>query len=345
MKSICIMFGGPSAEYEASIDSTREFLTHVRREGRQFQLVGVTRTGDAYLYKGPEDAIWNGSWESEEKHELYARVSRKGVLYWKDDEGAVHELRPDACLPLIPGAYGEDGTVQGLLGALGIPAIGCSVSSSAVGFDKDLSHKIAFAAGVSAPRSVVCYPDIDDEGDILTRVEELGFPVYVKPARGGSSIGISKVESLDALAEAIQLARRYDEKVLIEENIVGVEVGLAVIGKKRLVTGEVDQVNTVNHFFSYEDKYVDTGESPIDDSVDYDAETVERIKQAALTVYRAIGCEGFVRVDLFLDQEGNIFFNEINTVPWLPAHGRYSKMLLRAGYSMEDIMEQILTAE
>ena len=344
METIGIIFGGPTSEYEVSLENVGEFLENVERADRAFEFIGISREGTAYYYRGPERAIWEDTWMQEEKHELFARVSQEGRLFWRDDDGAEHELHVDACLSLIMGAYGEDGILQGLLQALGLPLIGCSVAASAVGFDKDLSHKVAWAAGVRVPSCVVCHPAFDDMDAVRAQVDVLGYPVYVKPARGGSSLGITKVERPEDLAGAIKCAMHYDEKVLVEENIVGVEVGLSVIGNRNLVCGKTDQVNTVNHFFSYEDKYLDTGESPIMDTVDYDDETAERIRDAALTVYRALGCTGFARVDLFLDEQGNVIFNEINTVPWLPAHGRFSKMLLRAGYSMHDIMELILTA-
>ena len=168
----------------------------------------------------------------------------------------------------------------------------------------------------------------------------MGYPVYVKPARGGSSIGVAKANDRNAFVDAVKQAFEYDDKVVVEENIVGNEVGLAIIGKDDLITGKVDKLGTLDDFFSYDDKYVVHESRIVENDIPLDVQ--QRIADAAIKVYNALECDGFARVDLFLTPDHKIYFNEINTIPWIPEHGRFAQMLLKNGFTMKGIVEAIL---
>lgn len=338
-ETIGIMFGGPSSEYKVALDTVDCVLKLIDRSRYDIVLVGVNRSGKAYVYLGDEACILDDTWEDQETYPAFFSIDPQDTCVYYAQNGSLTSLHVDRFFPIMHGAFGEDGTAQGLLKAAGFPIVGCGITPSALGMDKDLAHKVARAAGISVARSIVVR-NTDSDSDILRSARQLEYPVYVKPARGGSSIGITKVVSEDGLIDAVALARSYDEKVVIEENIDGIEVGLAIIGKDRLITGEVDSLATRNDFFSYEDKYLSSVSKIAQDKLPDAAR--ERIANVAVNVYRALECDGFARVDLFLTEDGTVYFNEINTIPWIPEHGRFAQMLIKKGLSMPQIVQAIL---
>ena len=209
--------------------------------------------------------------------------------------------------------------------------------------DKDRAHKLAGLAGVRIPRALV--PEGRTCADLLSEARafarETGYPLYVKPVKAGSSYGVTKVTDESRLADAVSLALRYDDQVILEENIEGFEVGCAVLGKDRLITGEVDEIELAGGFFDFTEKYT-LKTSAIHVPARIPAEKATEIKEAAKRIYRALGCSGFARVDLFLTPEGQIVFNEVNTIPGFTEHSRYPGMMKAAGYSFREILTRII---
>jgi D-alanine---D-serine ligase len=250
----------------------------------------------------------------------------------------------DLALPVLHGKNGEDGTVQGLIELSGVLLVGCDTLCSALCMDKDRAHKLAALAGVNVPKAVVFQkPEKMDEqeADWLAAAARIGYPLFVKPVRAGSSFGVTKVMEESALAAAVRDAYRHDREVILEEAIEGFEVGCAVMGDRELTVGEVDEIELSHGFFDYTEKYT-LKTSRIYVPARIRPETAERIKETAQVIYRALGCSGFARVDMFLTPEERIVFNEVNTIPGFTSHSRFPSMMKAAGISFEEVVNCLL---
>jgi D-alanine--(R)-lactate ligase len=259
-----------------------------------------------------------------------------------------HEARPlriDAVFPVLHGTTGEDGAVQGLLELAGIPYVGCDIASSAMCMDKSLAYVVVRATGIATPEFRV----LDATAPAASvALEGLDYPVFVKPARSGSSFGVSRVESSDDLDVAVAAASRYDDKVVVEEAVVGTEVGCAVLGRGAdLTVGEVDQITLRHGFFRIHqeaapeqgsENAIVTVPAAVPDA------TRARIQQTAQRIYRALGCGGLARVDMFLRDDGRIVLNEVNTLPGFTAYSRYPRMMAAAGLGLTEVIDRCLAA-
>lgn len=249
----------------------------------------------------------------------------------------------DAVFPVLHGRNGEDGTVQGLFELAGAPLIGCGTLSSALCMDKDRAHRLAALAGVEVPKSFAFGRDAAFD-EILKRAGELGWHLFVKPVRAGSSFGISRVKEPQALPDAVREAFRYDSEILLEEAVPGFEVGCAVLGNQTLITGAVDEIELARGFFDYTEKYT-LKTSAIHCPARIPEETAGRIQEAARKIYRALGCRDFARVDMFLTPEGRIVFNEVNTIPGFTSHSRYPSMMKAAGIGFSELLTRMIELE
>jgi D-alanine--(R)-lactate ligase len=256
------------------------------------------------------------------------------------EEGRYEAIRLDVVLPVLHGKLGEDGAIQGLLELSGLPYVGCDVQSSALCMDKALEYLVARTAGVATPvfRTLSADEDID--------ADRLAYPVFVKPARSGSSFGVSKVDRGQDLSSAIATARRYDSKVLIEEAVVGREVGCAMVGNASAVmAGEPDRVSLSHGFFRiHQEEQPELGSENATFVVpaDISAEARTRVLETARVLYRALGCRGLARVDLFLKDDGTVVLNEVNTLPGMTSYSRYPRMMAAAGLSMADVIDRLV---
>ncbi len=254
--------------------------------------------------------------------------------------GSVERMEIDAVFPVLHGRNGEDGTVQGLFELAGIPVAGCGVLSSALCMDKDRAHRLVSEAGVRVPDSYVCGRDTDLK-IIFQQAEKIGYPLFVKPVKAGSSYGITKVSGEGGLQRAVELAFAYDEKMIMEECISGFEVGCAVLGTEKLTVGEVDEIELAEGFFDFTEKYT-LKTSAIHVPARIPEDDAERIRETAKVIYRALDCRHFARVDMFFTKEGEIVFNEVNTIPGFTAHSRFPNMMKAAGVSFEEIISAVL---
>ena len=240
---------------------------------------------------------------------------------------------------MLHGKNGEDGTVQGVFELAGIPLVGCGVLASALCMDKDRAHKLAAVAGVSVPNSYVL--GRGEAGEAASRAERLGYPIFVKPVKAGSSYGVTKVTERGQLTAAVELAFSHDDAVLLEECISGFEVGCAILGNDELTVGRVDEIELSQGFFDYTEKYT-LKTSKIHMPARIDEITEQRIQKVAKTIYRALGCSVFARVDLFLTPDQKIVFNEVNTIPGFTSHSRYPNMMKRIGLSFPEMLAKLL---
>lgn len=342
-KRIAVLFGGASSEYEVSLQSAYAVMTHIDKEKYEILPIGIAKNGTWYLYRGELADIPGDNWLVE-NHCVSVVVSPDknlhGILLLK--ENGVEEVSLDGAMPILHGKNGEDGTVQGVLELADIPVIGCNTMSSAICMDKETAHRLAGACGVKIPVSyTITEADKQDSGKIEAYGETLGYPLFVKPLRAGSSFGITKVSKKEELQEAVEHAFAYDANVILEEMIEGFEVGCAVLGIDELTVGAVDEIELSEGFFDFTEKYT-LKSSKIHVPARITEQKAKEIKDAAVRIYRGLGCSYFARVDMFLTPEGEIYFNEVNTIPGFTSHSRYPNMMKEIGISFEEILARLL---
>ena len=336
-KRIAILFGGCSPEYGVSLQSACSVITHLDREKYEPVLIGISNAGDWFQYVGEIEKIPADTWCNEEDCiPVVVSPNRTvhGIVTIKN--GKIRETHIDAVFPVLHGKNGEDGTVQGMFELAGIPVVGCGVLSSALCMDKDRAHKLVQAAGISVPQSFVLQSGGDAE-TAIRQAERIGYPLFVKPVRAGSSYGITKVTGRNQLPEALKLAFSYDSTVIVEECISGFEVGCAVLENDGFVVGEVDEIELEKGFFDFTEKYT-LKTSSIHVPARISAEKAGEIKETAKLIFKTLDCRGFARVDMFLDDTGRIVFNEVNTIPGFTTHSRFPNMMKAAGISLEQVI-------
>lgn len=341
-KRIAVLFGGCSAEYEVSLRSAYYIITNVDPGEYKTVLIGITRDGRWYRYYGDVTNIPEDTWHMDREHLIPVIVSQnrneRKIIELKD--GALEESRIDIAFPVLHGKNGEDGKVQGLLELAGIPLVGCGTLASAICMDKDRAHKLVAAVGIKVPSSAV-FDSLHTGQEILAQVKHLSCPLFVKPVRSGSSLGITKVYKKNELPYAVKKAFEYDNRVIIEEKIDGFEVGCAVLGNHELFIGEVDEVELGGVILDYAEKY-SMKNAKVHIPARLNAQTAARIKDTAAVIYRALGCSGFARVDMFLTPDKEIVFNEVNTIPGFTPYSRYPNMMKGSGLQFADIVDRLI---
>ncbi len=331
-----ILFGGASEEHPISVKSAREIAAHLDAEKYEPFYIGITKDGAWRLCDGP-DADWENG--HHRPAVLSPDSSVHGLLVL--EHGRYETIGLDVVLPVLHGKLGEDGAMQGLLELSGIPYVGCDVQSSALCMDKSLAYTVVRSAGIATPNFWIV------TGNELIDPDRLSYPVFVKPARSGSSFGVSKVSGPEDLLGAVEVARQYDSKVLIEEAVVGSEVGCAILGNDLdLIAGEVDHIALSHGFFRIHQE--STPESGSDNSTpivpaDIPAQSRALVQETAKAVYRALGCGGLARVDLFLLEDGRVVLNEVNTFPGMTSYSRYPRMMAAAGLPLDEVIDQLVS--
>ena len=339
---VVLLFGGMSSEHEVSRVSVGNFVNNIDREKYEVLTVGITKEGRWLYTEATAAQMADGSWEELAGNMACVispdRADHGMILF--TPEGHVEKVHVDVVIPVLHGLWGEDGTVQGLLELAGIPVVGCGVLASALCMDKDVAHRLVRAAGVAVPPSIL-FRAGEGLDTLPERTASLTYPLFVKPARAGSSFGITKVEEPGVLAEAVAAALAHDSKVVIEEAVPGFEVGCAVLGNEVLTVGHVDEIELSGGFFNYTEKYnLITSAIHMPARISQEKET--EIQVTAQLIYRALECSGFARVDLFLTPDGRIVFNEVNTIPGFTAHSRYPNMMRSIGLEFGPLLDRLI---
>lgn len=332
---IAILFGGVSEEHPISVKSAQEVARNLNLAKYQPYYVGITTNGRWRLVDGPETG-----WDHGDGRRVTLSPDRgmRGLLI--EEDGASTSIAIDVVLPVLHGRFGEDGAVQGLLELAGIPYVGCDIQSSALAMDKSLTYLVARSAGIATPT----FWTVTGEGHVDP--VRPTYPVFVKPARSGSSFGVTRVDAREDLARAVGTASRYDSKVLIEEAVVGSEIGCAVLETDtELIVGEADQIRLSHGFFRIHQE--DEPEAGSDNSTvivpaEISPEARRRVKQTARDVYRALGCRGLARVDMFLKADGEVVLNEVNTFPGITSYSRYPRMMAAAGIPFAEVIDRLV---
>lgn len=344
--SVCVLFGGVSPEHEVSLRSAESVLKNLNKENYNLFPVGITKSGDWFLFGGDDYSMLpDGSWESCPQNRKAAISPRRGqglLIFEEDCDVRVHI---DVVFPVLHGENGEDGSIQGLLQIAGIPYVGPHVASSAVCMDKSLTKLVAQLAGIpQAPWELVTHSVFEREQDaVCDRAEQkFGYPMFVKPCGTGSSVGVSRTENRGALCEAIAEALEYDSKVLIEKFIRGREVEVAVLGNATPVASVCGEIDPGATFYDYETKYLtDTAKLYIPARISED--TSEKVREMAIRVYEALGCQGLSRVDFFVTFDGEeVIFNEINTIPGFTSISMYPKLFQASGIPYGELLDRLI---
>ena len=332
---VAIVFGGSSEEHPISVKSAQEVARSLDAEKYEPFWIGITTTGAWKLCAGPDP-----DWEAGDCSPAILSPDRSvhGLLVLRQSQYEM--IRLDVVLPVLHGTLGEDGAIQGLLELSGIPYVGCDIQSSALCMDKSLAYTVAGSAGVPTPEFWVVAAGETPDPDLFS------YPVFVKPARSGSSFGVTKVSRPSELSSAVTAARQYDSKVLIEAAVVGSEVGCAILGDDReLVTGEVDRIALSHGFFRIHQETAP--EQGSENSIpivpaDISAESRALVQETARTIFRALGRRGLARVDMFLKEDGTVALNEVNTLPGMTSYSRYPRMMAAAGLPLPDVIDAIV---
>ncbi len=339
-KKIAVLFGGRSPEYRISLSSAYSVLSHLDSQTYDILPIGITESGDWFCYYGDYENIQDNTWAQDYPHLISAAVSQNfsthGVMEFTCNGNRMIKL--DYAFPVLHGKNGEDGTVQGLLELAGIPVIGCGTLASALCMDKDKAHTMVQSTGIAVPNSAVIW--VYERQKALELVSGLRYPLFVKPARAGSSYGITKVQSPSELWDAMDTAFQHDSKIVAEEMVEGFEVGCAVMGISELTVGRVDEVQITQGFYDYDTKYVKQSVVHLPARVDDACE--KRIQETAKAIYRILGCSGFARVDLFLTPSGELVFNEVNSIPGLTERSRFLSMMKAVGLEFGDILKELI---
>ena len=341
-KNIAVIFGGCSPEHTVSLASAAAVIRNIDAEKYEVIQLGITEGGEWFRFYGSPDDIEANTWCADRTKCIPAVISpdrdQHGILEFR--LSGVRTTRLDAAFPVLHGRNGEDGTVQGLCELAGIPLIGCGTLASALCMDKDRAHKLVMLAGVAVPRSVLL-EKLPTSAELAALAEGVGYPLFVKPVRAGSSFGVARVEAPSELRAAVRDAFRYDNSVLLEEAVPGFEAGCAVIGNSELVTGRADEIELSGGYFDFEEKYT-LKTSKIHMPARVDAATEQRLRETACRIYRALGCRGFARVDMFLTPDKRIVFNEVNTIPGFTSHSRFPKMMSGVGYDFPALVDALI---
>ncbi len=345
-KKVLVLFGGVSSEHDVSLSSACSVIKNIPTDKYEIIPMGITKDGKCYVYSGSPDMLPGGNWLKDEKNLEPAIISpdrsHHGIIRLKN--GAEIE-KIDVVFPVLHGKNGEDGTMQGLLEIAGLPYVGCGTAASAACMDKAVTNALADFYGIAQAKWVAFdkHAYSVNKTDLLaSAAEKLGFPIFVKPANAGSSVGISKAKTIAELEAACEKAFEHDKKLVLEEGIIGMEVEVAVLGNEEPVASVVGEVVPCNEFYDYDAKYL-ANESELHIPARLPEEKLKDIQNCAINAYRALGCSGFTRVDFFVrTSDGEIMLNEPNTIPGFTSISMYPKLWAASGLPYPELLEKLI---
>ena len=345
-KNVCILFGGISPEHEVSLRSAESVLNEIDKQRYNLFPVGITKAGQWLLFGGTDYSMLpQGTWMDHPDNcpAAISPVRGQGLLCFAGDTVRTQPI--DVVFPVLHGENGEDGAMQGLLQMAGIPYVGPHVAASAVAMDKTLTKLVADHAGIpQAAWELVCSEELSERLEsTLERLENrFAYPMFVKPAGTGSSVGVSKAANREALAQALACAGKFDRKILVEEFIPGREIEVAVMGNDSPVASICGEIDSGVEFYDYDAKYItDTSTAYVPARIDQ--AVAEQVREAAVKVYTAIGCQGLSRVDFFVTyQDSRVVFNEINTIPGFTSISMYPKLFAASGIPYSRLLDNLL---
>ena len=339
---VAVLFGGQSSEHDVSIMSARNVIRAIDAGTYEVVPILIDRAGRWLLVEAEggvlaEPVAYEGT-------EVCLLPGAKGWLLALEGAGAREMPAIDVLFPVLHGLYGEDGSIQGLAQMVGVPLVGCGIVGSAIAIDKDIAKRLLREAGLPVARSVTVARGEKPNFDAI--VSALGSPVFVKPTRQGSSVGVSKAHDAGEFESALAEAFRHDRKVLVEEFVRAREIECAVLEQPDgtlfvSVPGEIAAAET-HGFYSYDAKYIDQDGAVITIPADISAETAETLRRMAADGFRALGCEGLARVDFFVRPDQSVVINEINTMPGFTNISMYPKAMGASGISYPELVGRLI---
>lgn len=335
MKKIGLLYGGKSAEHEVSL-STATAVTKALNFDR-YEVYPIFITLDGEWITGPR---LTGPAQSEQELQFPAAGRANNISSFIE---AHERIQFDIIFPLLHGTNGEDGTVQGLLEVLNIPYVGNGVLASSVGMDKVVMKQLFEVAGLKQTPydHFLSHEWEKDQEAILDRMQNLQYPLFVKPANLGSSVGISRATNRDELKEAIELALRYDHKIVVEQGVIGREIEIAVLGNADPKTSVVGEIKPLTEFYDYDSKYNDNSTQLIIPA-DVSDEVYAKIQSVALGAFKILDLSGLVRADFFMTEDGDVLINEVNTMPGFTPVSMYPMLWQKSGLSYSDLINKLI---
>jgi len=346
-KRIGVLFGGKSGEHEVSIQSALNIFEALDRDKYIPVLIGVDKEGNFRLLEGASQIVYKEDPKRIAISPVAAVVQPiKGenstLCFFYNENGSFAE-EVDFVFPIIHGSSGEDGCLQGFLKWLEVPFAGASILGSSVGMDKDVTKRLLKEANIDVCRFFTFSRADSEEGEYLKAAYELGFPLFVKPASSGSSLGISKVRNREELGKAVERAFMFDKKVMLEEAVVGRELECAVLGNEDVTASCLGEIIPKHEFYSYDAKYVDPEGAKLVAPAEVPFEIEEKIRQTAIKAFKVLECEGMARVDFFLSKEGRILVNEINTLPGFTRISMYPRLWGLSGIAYSELLDRLIS--
>ncbi|MFK3937502.1 D-alanine--D-alanine ligase family protein [Alkalihalobacillus sp. NPDC078783] len=342
-KTVAILFGGVSSEHEVSLQSAAAVIDAISVTKYNVIQIGITKEGSWYIFDGISQQIKDGSWARSPflKRVVVSPDHHKPGLILLENESITY-IQIDCYFPVLHGKNGEDGTIQGLLDIANIPYVGCGTLSSALCMDKVIAQQLVKSAGIGTT-DFISFGRYEYQFEQVQQwaTEDVGYPIFVKPARSGSSYGISKVHDEVELKQAIEQAFTFDDKVLCEGMVLGMEVGCAVYGNDYPEVGLIGEIEPSRDFLDYEDKY-HSGEMKQYVPARQKEDVLRAVQQLGVQIYRILGCKGLARVDFFIKENGEIVFNEINTMPGFTPSSRYPRMIEASGIPYSALVDELI---
>lgn len=350
---VAVIFGGQSTEHEVSRVSAESVIKNINRDKFDVVMIGITKEGKWLNYNGPVEKLGSGEWEKiAEQNQIAGRAQNvlaesasARSIFDAAGVNTVENKGIDVVFPVLHGANGEDGTIQGLFELAGIPYVGPGVLASAVGMDKAYSKLVFEKEGIPQGKYLVfnrksLKTNLDD---VVSQVEStLKYPCFVKPSNSGSSVGVGKAHNRQELIDTLFEAANYDRRLLVEEFIDGREVECAVLGNDDPIASTVGEVIPCNEFYDYKAKYIDNN-SKIIIPADLPIATINDIRDYAVRAFKSLDCAGLSRVDFFVHKEtGKVYINEINTLPGFTSISMYPKLWEASGIPYSELIEKLI---
>ncbi len=342
-QTVAVIFGGMSSEHEVSCISVQTIVEYIDKNKYDIILIGITKEG-RWIAVDNVESIADGSFRKNKRYAyLLPDAGEKSIIY--EENGVYSKVDIDAVFPVLHGLYGEDGSIQGLCELAGIPYVGCGILASAVGMDKVYTKLIADQLGVKQANYEIVLPEdmLSDSEYIIKKIEgSLSYPVFVKPSNAGSSKGINKAHNRDELRNAIIEAHKHDRKAIVEEMIVGREIECAVLGTvKSVESSGVGEICSAGEFYDFDSKY-NNADSKTVVNPDISEKSLSYIREMAKKIFIAIDGHGLARVDFFVKSDGEVVFNEINTMPGFTAISMYPMLWEAAGITKFQLVNRLI---
>ncbi|MBP6398681.1 MAG: D-alanine--D-alanine ligase [Saprospiraceae bacterium] len=344
-KRVAILFGGRSTEHQISLLSAKNVVDALDLDKFEPVLIGIDKKGRWHLNEGAmqlmhADDPGKISMLNEANVVLLSQNTNEHQLIKADNFEEAGKI--DVVFPVLHGTYGEDGSVQGFAKLANLPCVGCGILGSSIGMDKDVTKRLLRDAGIPVANFVTLRKNYNDTMSYEEIVSKLGKELFIKPANLGSSVGVSFVNDKTSFDKALAHAFKYDPKVVVEEKMTGREVECAVLGNDFPKASSVGEVIPKSSFYTFENKYIDEGGAVLDIPAKLSQQEVERIQELAIQTYRLLECEGMSRVDMFLTPDGELFINEINTIPGFTKISMYPKLWEISGLAYKDLITTLI---